>query len=160
MTDAKAEFAEFVRLLGPSVYRLALAITGSPDMADDLFQQTFLLMLEKKPSFSCAAQARVWLLKSVRKLAASSFRRGESARTYPLESAGERGAPDSLDFELLDLLNTLPEKYRQATLLFYVEDMSISDISKALCITVPAVKTRLMRARKMLRDVYGKENLL
>ena len=154
---AKCSFKDIMDEFGPSVYRLALCKTGNRDLANDIYQQTFLMLLEKKPKFSNRTQLCVWLLKSTQKLAAAHRRCAENQKTMPLEAAADTGIQYSDNFELLDLLQNLNEKYREITVLFYVEDMSVDDISRVLGLSVSAVKSRLMRARTALKKIYKEE---
>ena len=57
----------------------------------------------------------------------------------------------------MDVLRTLPEKYRSVLVLFYVEEYSVEEIAKVLKHSVSAIKMRLQRGRKMLSERY-KEN--
>lgn len=152
-------FAAVVEEFGPAVFRLSLALTGNEEVANDIYQQTFLLLLEKKPRFSHRAQLNVWLLRSARKLAATEMRRFDNSKTVPITETTVPAATQEHSFEFLDLMSVLSEKYREVTVLFYIEDMTVYDISCVLGISVPAVKTRLSRARTMLGKIY-KEELL
>ena len=64
------------------------------------------------------------------------------------------------DLELVELLNTLDEKYRIIVVLYYVEGFKISEISQLLGINQNTVKTRLSRARKSLKKEYEEVNLV
>lgn len=153
----REKFAQIMERYGPGVYRLALSLTGDAEFANDVYQQTFLLLLEKQPSFSHEAQLRVWLLKCAGKVIASQRRRADNSRTVPLDNVRETGVPDSSMCELYDLLSALDEKYREAVELFYIEDMSIRDIAAVMNLSLAAVKTRLSRARAELKKIYKEE---
>lgn len=153
--DYDKVFCEFA----PIVYRAALCKTGDSDTAQDILQEVILLLCEKRPTFKCKAQLRVWLVRCAYKLAAASTRRFERTKTVPLDAAENIGVQDSLEFEFYDVLARLPEKLRDATVLFYIEDMSLNDIAKVLSISVSAVKARLTRARAVLKIIYKEEIL-
>lgn len=157
LNDIRTAMAEIVDEFGPSVYRLALSRTGNPDLSADVYQQTFLLLLEKKPKFSHKIQLKVWLLRSARKLLTTELRKTDNNH-IPLENAPEKTVQPSSEIEFLDLVSTLDEPYREVTVLFYIEDMQIKDIAKTLDISVSLVKTRLHRARAQLEKYY-KEDL-
>lgn len=150
-------FDQLVRDFGGSVYRIALSRTGDDELAQDIFQQTFLLLCEKKPRFSEYEQIRVWLIRTAINIAANEMRRADYIKTMPLNENAHISVKDETAFELCDLLSSLPPRLRDVTELFYVEDMSISEIAKALSITASAVKTRLYRARAFLSKVYKEE---
>lgn len=153
-------FAGIMDEFGPAVYRYALSLTGNGELANDIYQQAFLLLLEKKPKFSHRAQLSVWLMKCVRKIAAAERRRADNSRTVPISEADRPLGRDDSRIEacdFLEFLSVLEEKYREAIVLFYIEDMSIKDISVILGISASAVKTRLSRARNMLEKIYKEE---
>lgn len=153
--DYDKVFCEFA----PIVYRAAMCRTGDADTAQDILQEVLLLLCKKKPVFKCKAQLRVWLLKCTYKLCTASTRRFENSKTVPLDTAESIGVQDNLEFEFYDVLSRLPEKLRDATVLFYIEDMSINDIARVLSISVSAVKARLLRARRVLEKIYKEEIL-
>lgn len=157
LNDIRNSMNKIMDEYGPCVYRLALARTGNPDMSSDIYQQTFLLLLEKKPEFSHKMQLRVWLLRTAHKLVANELKRTDNNHV-PLEKAPEI-VTDTVTaaYELYDMLSSLDEIYREPVVLFYIEDMSISDIAKSLELSVSTVKTRLHRARKQLEKLYKEE---
>lgn len=143
---------------GQSVYRLALSVTRNPDLAEDIYQKTFLLLVEKRPVFKEQIALKVWLLTTARKLSHGELRKTDN-NNLPLESAPEISSADASMIELFDMLDQLDEIYREPITLFYIEDMSITDIAKTLGISRSAVKTRLHRGRNVLEKYY-KEELL
>ena len=134
---------------GDTVYRVALSKTCDVDMAQDIYQETFLLLLQKKPHFENTAQLKTWLVRAAVKLSASYRRLSD---VHPSDGK-------SPEFELLDLMCCLGESERTVTVLFYIDDMSQSDIAKLLGITTGAVKMRLSRAKKTLKKIYKEEIL-
>lgn len=153
--DVTALIAEF----SPIVYRFALVRTGKPDTAQDISQQTFLLLFEKKPQFDSQDALRVWLIRSAKNIISNEQKRYDNTKTVALEQISELRWEDSSLFELKELLNVLPDILRECTILYYIEDMPTRDIAKALGISRANVKTRLSRARDILSKIY-KEELL
>lgn len=142
---------------GDTVYRVALSKTCNPDAAQDIYQDTFLLLIEKKPSFSDTAQAKTWLVRAAIKLAAAYRRKGDNSKTEPLDDTHAK--QDSTLFELIDVMKSLDTQLRTVTMLYYIDDMSQKEIASTLGITVGAVKMRLKRAKNALKKIY-KEELL
>lgn len=153
------ELENILKTYGPTVYRIALSRTGNPDTAQDIYQSTFLLLLEKKPRFKNTAQLRTYLIRTAIKLSASHRRRFDNSKTVPLDDSVGGTTQNDLTFELADLLMSLPESLREVTLLFYIEDMSIKDIAHTLGLTPASVKMRLSRARTELSKIYKEEIL-
>lgn len=153
------DFEKVFETFGQPVYRLMLSRTGDVETSRDICQQTFLLLYEKKPSFKDKNQLRVWLIRTALKLLSNERKRGAGALTLPLEESGEIAVTDELSFEFCDVLSRLDEKYRDVTVLYYIEDMSVSAIAKSLGLSAGAVKSRLMRARDILKKIYKEEIL-
>ena len=64
-------------------------------------------------------------------------------------------AADSEEQILIETVKELPEKYRAVIHLFYYEEMSVEEIGKIMGMKASAVRTRLTRARKRLREKLG-----
>lgn len=152
-------FEQIISEYGPSVYRLALSKTSNTEAAQDIFQQVFLLLYEKRPTFTYKEQLKVWLMRTTCKVASIERRRFDNSKTVPLYTIHSISAKNELTFEFNELLSHLPPNLRDVTELFYIEDMSLKDISKALDISLSAVKARLSRARKLLEKTYKEEIL-
>ncbi len=153
------ELENILKTYGPTVYRVALSRTGNTETAQDIYQATFLLLLEKKPRFKNNAQLKTYLIRAAIKLSASHRKRFDNSKTEPLDEGIGTLVENDLTFELVDLLMSLPEPYREPTLLFYIEEMSIKEIAHALSTTPAAVKMRLSRARAELSRIYKEEIL-
>lgn len=145
--------------LSPAVFRFLLARTGDEDTAQELTQQVFLTLFEKKPRFECKAQLKVWLIKCAKKTFANYIKRFDNSKTVPLENALELSLNDESLFEFKELLKTLPENLYDVTILYYIEDMKTADIARALSISHSNVKIRLFRARDILKKIYEEEIL-
>ena len=150
-------FEQIIKEYGGIVFRVALSRTGNADSAQDVYQQVFLLLYEKKPTFADSNVLKIWLIRAAIKYAANARKREN--KTEPIDNRGDTAVWDGTQAEFLDLLYTLPESLRDVTVLFYIEDMSVADIAGALGITRGSVKTRLSRARNVLAKIY-KEELL
>ena len=146
--------------LSPAVYRFLLSRTRNTDTAQELTQQVFLTLFEKRPHFECKAQLKVWLIKCAKMTFANYVKRFDNSKTVPLDSALDVAVTDDLSlFEFKELLSALPENLYDVTLLYYIEDMKTEDIARALSLSRSNVKTRLMRARQILKRIYEEEIL-
>lgn len=147
-------FEKIMDEFGPGIYRLALSRTGDREKSADIYQDTFLLLLEKEPVFRHKNQLRIWLMRT----AVNLIKRVHSEKSaLPLDEITLTHT-DTLEFELYDTVSSLPETLRDTAVMFYIEDMSIKDISKVLGVSVPAVKSRLSRARKILRISFKEDD--
>lgn len=144
------------------LYRIALAQLQSKEDAEDAVHDVFSRFIEKSPAFSDIEHERAWLIRVTLNRCNDLKRRLKHRIHVPLDDAlelpDEMGA-DAKDemADLLGLISKLPEKYRSAVVLHYLEDMPIDAVAKSLGISVSAVKMRLMRSREMMHKLMGKE---
>ena len=127
------------------LYRLAYARTGSRADAEDVMQEVFVRLLRARPEFRDEEHAKAWLLRA-------PWRRREGPLDDGLpapEPPGEGG--------VVEAVLALPAKYRTAVHLYYYEELSVAEIAAVLGKSEGAVKSRLFRARALLRR-YLKED--
>ncbi len=144
---------------GRTVYRVCLAKTLDEELSRDIVGDVFVLLFEKKPNFADVTALRVWMIRTANHLIANYYRKCESAGSISLDEVDCPAPSDPLTFELLEMLKLLPKKYRDVTVLYYIEDMSVKEISRSLGISQGTVKSRLYHARERLSKLY-KEELL
>lgn len=159
---------KFTELLRPHYndalkYSRALCSGWSADEAEDVLQQSFLLALENFNSLKDSSKFRSWFFKIITTTFYSSVRKHFWKRFLPADDA-KNNIPDMPDvfskaeqtenrMMLNRALAKLSAKERTAILLFEIADFSIEeikDIQKEA--SVSAVKSRLSRARKKLRQ--------
>lgn len=140
------------------VYGIALSHTGCRGDADDAFQDVFLAYHRRQLEFRSEEHRKAWLitttLNCARQISGSSWR----TRVVPLAPGADEATPVQFEFATLQqnlvfqALRTLPIPYRSVLHLFYFEDLAITRIAEALDVSVPTVKMRLSRGRRMMRD--------
>lgn len=136
------------------VYGLALAKTGSPADADDVFQEVFLAYYQARKTFREEEHRKAWLLRTTlnmaRRVTSSTWRK----KTVPLPPEEEGGTVEFQTEEENDLwraLSGLGEDYRLPLYLYYFQELSTAEIAKVMGIRPGAVRTRLTRGREQLR---------
>ena len=147
--------AELARAYAPAIYRLAYARTGSRADAEDIMQEVFVRLLRAGPDFADRAHARAWLLRVAANCANDWFRAPWRRREGPLTDS--LPAPEHEDGGVVEAVLALPAKYRTAVHLYYYEELSVAEIAAVLGKSEGAVKSRLFRARALLRR-YLKED--
>ena len=151
------EARRLVEEYGSMVYRLAYARTGSRADAEDITQEVFLRLVRAAPAFRDGEHRRAWLLR-VTANCAKDFFRAPWRRHRPLEEAAALAAPGPEEGRgVLGAVLALPERYRTVVHLFYYEELSVAEIAAALGKSEGAVRTRLSRARGMLRAALAGE---
>ncbi len=174
--DEKA-FTEIVRRNEEMVYSFAYKVCRNEDYAKEAFQDTFVNVYRKLKQFDGKSKLSTWLYSIVsnnclmkrrkRKLEKESVSIDELMRG-DLDGAGDGGASvlhpewkttpfdDAMRSELRGVLDEsiqkLPVEYRLVFILRDIEEKSAKETAKILNISVPAVKSRLRRARLFLKD--------
>ena len=137
---------------GNMVYRLALARTGNPADAEDVFQEVFLRLVRSEPQLENEEHLKAWLIHTAVNCSRSLWNSIVRRREEPLRPDAEiPEQPAAEDSEVYDCVMHLPNKYRTVIHLFYYEDMPIESIGRALHISYAAAAKRLSRARELLR---------
>lgn len=141
-----------------NLYAAAFSVCRSAEDAEDAVQDTFLKYHTMNKQFESEQHIKAWLLRvainQAKNLAGSFWRRNSAPledyiETLSFQAPGDRG--------LLEAVMALPEKYRVVIHLFYYEDYSVRDIAGILHLAENAVKTRLSRGRKLLKDTLQEE---
>jgi len=138
------------------VYRLACRLTGNPEDALDVLQETFGYLFGKFPGFVLTARVTTFLYPAVKNLAIAHRRKRErlTGHELPSDLPGKIGPEDTdkTRAELAAVLSFLPESHREVLLMRFVDDMSLSEIAGALSIPEGTVKSRLHNAIAALRE--------
>lgn len=145
-----------VKQYAPAVYRLAYARTGSRADAEDVMQEVFLRLVKAGPDFDNEEHAKAWLLRVASNCANDLFRLPWRRREEPLDenlSAPERPEEGSVTQAVL----SLPARYRIPIHLYYYEGYSVAEIARILGRSEGTVKSRLFRARDLLRNQLREE---
>lgn len=153
----RAAFDDLIRRWSGSLHRYALKLSNDPELADDLTQEVWLRALQGLGKLREAAQFRAWLFGIAHRTFMDRLR---SRYAMPVDTGidlEELAATDAtVDDEDLDRalaigMASLPIVEREVLTLFYLEELSMADIAAALGIPVGTVKSRLFRARTLLR---------
>ena len=152
---------ELLEKYSDMVFRLAYARTGNVHDAQDIVQDVFLKYIKANKEFNDEEHRKAWLLtvtantgntlmKSAWHRHRADFEEAESEDYYT------PGITENSD--VYDAVQSLPEKYRVVIHLFYYEELSIKEISTILNTSESNVKSRLFRARDMLKKKLEADN--
>ena len=168
--DARA-FGELVRKYEGKIFRLAQHVTQNREDAEDVLQETFLKAYEHLDQFQGNSKFYTWIVRIAVNQALMKLRRRKTDKSVSLDEAIDTGEdtvvreiaawdPDPeqryTQEELRGILDSavqsLAPPYRSVFVLRDVEDLSTEETAEALNLSVPAVKSRLLRARLQLRE--------
>jgi RNA polymerase sigma-70 factor (ECF subfamily) len=163
-------FEELVRRHTQLIYRTLMGMLGNPADAQDGLQDTFLSAFKHISGFQGRSKFSTWLVSIARNTALQRLRGRKN-----VESLDERDREEEGDFrprqlrswednpeqshsksEIKQLVEAgilgLPAKYRVVVVLRDIEQLSTDEVARELGLSAPAVKTRLLRGRLMLRE--------
>jgi RNA polymerase sigma factor (sigma-70 family) len=145
------------------IWRYLRRLTNSDDAAADLSQDTWLKVLRGIASLREPASLRPWLFGIARRVAMDRLRRQYAQPFEPdtvLDELASLEADAQLEAELASLesqLDALPPRERETLALFYLRELSIEQIATSLGVPAGTVKSRLFRARQLLRNQFTGE---
>jgi len=167
-------FYELIRPYDRNVYRAAFAILRNEADAEDTAQEAVLKAFKNIRQFRAEARFSTWLIQITINEARMRRRKEHAHMIEPIaDRQDEEGNYTPRDFadwreipsetlerkevreKLAGALASLGEIYRDVFVLRDVEQLSIEQTAKALSISTASVKTRLLRARLMLRDLLA-----
>lgn len=145
-------YEEIVRTYGDMVYRVACSYTKSHHDAEDVMQNVFYKLLTKNIAFKDEEHVKKWLVRvtinECKNILVAFWRKKVvSWDENPVEQTFS--APEKSD--LYEAVMQLPTKYRIVIHLFYYEGYSTREIGELMHLKEAAVRTRLVRGRKILK---------
>jgi RNA polymerase sigma-70 factor (ECF subfamily) len=163
-------FTSLVGRYQTRLYRYLLRWVHEPAAAEDLFQQTWMRVIQHIHSFDAKRNFDAWLFAVARNIAIDYLRRRRPASLeehvgdeISVPGALETGAPGPLDQVLRSekietvrrALESQPAVYREILSLRFEEEMKLEEIAEVLCVPLGTVKTRVARALERLRTTFS-----
>jgi RNA polymerase sigma-70 factor, ECF subfamily len=164
-------FNELVNRYSRKIYRLAKHITQNEEDAEDVLQETFLKAYEHLGSFQGQSKFYTWIVRIAVNESLMKLRKRKSDRTVPLDEPLDTGedtvvreiavwdqnpeqqySREEVGAILDEAVQSLKPTFRTVFVLRDIEELSTEETAEALGISVPAVKSRLLRARLQLRE--------
>jgi RNA polymerase sigma-70 factor, ECF subfamily len=160
------EFAREALSYVDSLYGTALRLTRRPADADDLVQDTYLKAFRAADQFERGTNLKAWLF-TILHNTFRNMRRHDVRSPIDVDSETVERAADvvaegqtpeqlltraTLDADLQEALDALPEAFRQAVWLRDVEEFSYAEIAKIVGVPIGTVMSRISRGRRMLYE--------
>ncbi|MDT8068533.1 MAG: sigma-70 family RNA polymerase sigma factor [Terriglobia bacterium] len=159
------------------LYRYLLYLTRDPQLAQDIFQDTWIRVLERGSQYSARYKFETWLMSIARNLVIDNARRKHTTSFSELENDDEESpkfdVPDERaevafqqiqqqqqDDRLGVLLHGLPVLYREVLTLRFHEDLQLEEIAQVLHAPLSTVKSRLRRGLVMLQKKLSGSSFL
>ena len=166
-----AAFGELVRRYEGKIFRLAQHVTQNREDAEDVLQETFMKAYEHLDQFQGNSKFYTWIVRIAVNQALMKLRRRKTDKSVSLdetidtgedtmvreiaawdENPEQRYTRDELGGILDTAVQSLEPPYRSVFVLRDMDELSTEETAEALGLSVPAVKSRLLRARLQLRE--------
>ncbi len=157
---------ELMQLHDAWVRSAVFSVLGKPDEIDDVVQQVWLRVWQRKDTLDDVSRWRYWLYRMAKNAAIDAGRKktrrrsawkrlvrltGPQAGTLPAQ-AEQQMMLNEQQGQVMDAIAGLPEIYREPFVLRHLQDLSYREIAEMMGLPVDTVETRLVRARRLLRQ--------
>ncbi len=153
--DIKAQ-EELYRFFAPKLFAVSLKYSRNYQEAEDNLHEAFIIIFKKVDQFNHKGSFEGWLKRIVINTALQTYRQQNMFQIIDEEAIEEREQVQvseedlSLD-DLLNLIQTLPDRYRMVFNLYVLDGYSHQEITEQLNISEGTSKSNLSRARKLLK---------
>jgi RNA polymerase sigma-70 factor (ECF subfamily) len=171
----QSSFSELIDEYKNMVFSLSYKMTNSLQDAEDISQEVFIRVYKSLYNFNPNYKFSTWLYQMTLNLCRDRFRKGKIPSVSldtPLDKDDQKDLrsiiPDNQNNPediiirteqtnfVNELISSLPLKYREVIVLRHLRDLSYEEMSKILNISLGSVKTRLFRARELLKNKLKK----
>lgn len=160
------EITRLVEQYGNDVLRTAYVILKSKELAEDVYQETFLRVCRSYDRYRGDCSEKTWIVGIAVNICRDYMRSAWKKRVVVtddfLNYTGDGGTEELIERkqarqEVVKAVLDLPDKYREIVQLYYYQEMDVKDIARVLKIPAGTVKSRLFKARNLLHDRMGGE---
>ncbi len=151
-----------IREYGNDVLKTAYSFVRDREAAKDLFQETFIKANYNLDKFRGDSSIKTWLIRITVNVCKDYLKSAYQKKVVPMTQVEEDSLRVEDDHEQIEnadrdeqirrAVNSLPENYREVVLCVYFREMSVADTSAALGVPEGTVKSRLARARDVLKS--------
>jgi RNA polymerase sigma-70 factor, ECF subfamily len=152
-------FQELLALYGPHLLRFTRKMMQtSPDLIEDITQETWLAIYKGLPSLQDVAKFRPWAFRIARDRIYREYRRRKIVlqpldETLTKDAVTDDGADAGVDTEQLrPCLDAIPPEQREVLMLRFFEEMSYEEIASVTACALGTVRSRIHYAKRALKD--------
>ena len=150
-------FTDLYRLNAPKMVRYAYAQLRRMEIAEELVEDAFVMLLRKQDQVAEHPNPSGWLWKTLQHLILTEVRLAKYHREIPLEDADTWAAPEAAEEDLAENLpDGLSDGEREVLLLFYQEGCTHQEMARRLGISEMNSRTRLFRAKNHCKKLLEK----
>jgi RNA polymerase sigma-70 factor (ECF subfamily) len=149
------EFAGRIEDMTQTLYRVSYSMLAQPCDREDAVQEAIRRAWEKRDCLRDERYMQTWVVRILINVCRDMYARRR--RETPVDVLPERTCPEGADADLHDALMRLSEKMRLPIVLHYMEGYDIGEIAGMLRLPTGTVKTRMRKARTLLREMLSEE---
>ena len=156
MKISQEQFDFVYKEYAKELLQIAYGYTKNKEDSIDIMQNAYIAVLESNKRFESNEHIKYFLIR-VTINESINFVKSYSKKKVFCNNDIIMNIPetkkDELPYDISEIVNTLPEKYKTIIVLYYYDGMKIKDISKVLKMKESAVKKRLERARNLVKEI-------
>ena len=153
------EINELVNKYSSLIFRISYCILCNSEDAEDAVQETFLKYITKAPEFNSEEHRKAWLIRVSANISKNMLMFRLRRETVNIDDIENIGISEN-DFEIFELIMSLPAKHKIVMTLYYVDGYKSKEIAEIIGISEETVRKRLQKGRELLRIEFEKEKLL
>ena len=149
------EFARRITAMTQTLYRVSRTMLASGADREDAVAEAIRRAWEKRGSLRDERYVETWVVRILINVCRNVSRR--RGREVPVETLPERAAPQGGDPDLRQAVTLLPENLRLPIVLHYTEGYEVAEIARMMRLPSGTVKTRMRKARALLKAMLSEE---
>ena len=150
------DLEQIVNEYGDALLRMCFLYLKDHAMAEDAVQETFLRAFRHQDDFQGKSSVKTWITRIAinvcKDMLTDPWARHRSGEDLPDEATPEPSFSSEDRYVISGKIANLPPKYKEVILLHYYQELKLSEIAEILGESETTIKTRLKRARDMLRS--------
>lgn len=150
------DLERIVNEYGDALLRMCFLYLKDHAMAEDAVQETFLRAFRHQDDFQGKSSVKTWITRIAinvcKDMLTDPWARHRSGEDLPDEATPEPSFSSEDRYVISGKIANLPPKYKEVILLHYYQELKLSEIAEILGESEATIKTRLKRARDMLRS--------
>lgn len=155
--DMNEKITETLEKYSDIVRRICFVYLKNSADVDDIFQEVFLKLLQRKTPFESDEHEKAWLIRVTINKCKDVFKSFWRRNIDPIENA-ELVFEDKADKELMQVVLSLPQKYKDVIYLYYYEGYSVPEISGMLNKKENTLYSHLHRAKALIKEKLEVDN--
>lgn len=138
-----------------TVFYICYSFMKNKPEAEDMMQETFLRLISSGKTFENERHEKAWLIVTASNLCKNALKRHWRKEESIDDNVALASQVVESDNSVLEAIFSLPTEYKTVVYMYYYEGYSTEEIAKHLRCPSATVRTRLARARKLLRSMLG-----